>query len=88
MGVFTTLADGTQTAVLNNDVSELSEISYVSESSISAVCWLNKCWALRAGYQTLWIDNLHRADDAFLNTGKDERSLFFHGWHAGVECRR
>ena len=88
MGVFTTLADGTGTAVVNNDVSELSEISYVSESSISAICWLNKCWALRAGYQMLGIGNLHLAEDAFLDTGDDDESLFFHGWHAGLECRR
>jgi hypothetical protein len=87
MGVFTPQADGSVNAVLNNDVSERSEISYVSESSISAVCWLNKCWALRAGYQTLWISDLHLAEDAFLDNDDDE-NLFFHGWHAGVECRR
>jgi hypothetical protein len=76
------------TGSLNNDVSEISEISYVSESSISGVCRLNKCWALRAGYQMLWINNLHLADDAFLGADMDGRSLFFHGWHAGIECRR
>ena len=92
MGVFSTeeFPDGTAafSDVTNNDVSELSEISYVTESSISAVCWLNRCWALRAGYQTLWVGNVHLAEDAFLNTGNDDRNLFFHGWHAGIECRR
>jgi hypothetical protein len=88
MGVSTTLADGTDSSVMNNDVSELSEISYVAESSISAVCRLNKCWALRAGYAALWIGNLHLAEDAFLDTGDDDENLLFHGWHAGVECRR
>jgi hypothetical protein len=74
--------------VANNDVRELSEISYISEASISGVCRLNKCWAVRAGYQALWITNVHLAEDAFLGTDLEGRSLFFHGWHAGVEHRR
>jgi hypothetical protein len=73
---------------VNNDVRELSEICYVAEASISSVCRLNKCWAMRAGYQVLWISNLHLAEDAFLNTGIEERDMLFHGWHAGIECRR
>jgi hypothetical protein len=87
-GVITTAADGTVTSVVNDDRSEPSEISYVSESSITAICKLNRCWALRAGYQTLWIANVHLAEDAFLNTGNDDQNLFFHGWHAGIECHR
>jgi hypothetical protein len=104
MGVFTTseFSDNPLTAaneartdfsdVVNNDVSELSEISYIAEASLSGVCRLNKCWALRAGYQALWITDLHLAEDAFLNgsidVGMESRDLFFHGWHAGVEHRR
>jgi hypothetical protein len=74
--------------VFNNDVRELSEISYIGEASLSGVCRLNKCWALRAGYQALWITDLHIAEDAYLNNGIDSRDMFFHGWHAGVEHRR
>lgn len=74
--------------VTNLDKTELSEISYVSEASLSASCRLNRCWGLRAGYQVLWITNLHLADDAYLNTGIDTQDMVFHGWHAGVECRR
>ena len=101
MGQFTTqeFADDTSTEdfnesridradVVNNDVSELSEISYIAEASISGVCRLNKCWALRAGYQAMWITDLHLAEDAFLNGDNIGRDLFFHGWHAGVEHRR
>jgi hypothetical protein len=104
MGVFTTqeFSDNPATVaneartdfsdVVNNDVSELSEISYIAEASLSGVCRLNKCWALRAGYQALWITDLHVAEDAFLNgsidVGMESRDLFFHGWHAGVEHRR
>ncbi|MEX2306387.1 MAG: hypothetical protein WD738_02270 [Pirellulales bacterium] len=101
MGIFTTqqIADDTSTVgvnearidfsdVVNNDVRELSEISYHAEASLSAVCRLNKCWALRAGVQGLWVANVHLAEDAYLEGETDGRSLLFHGWHAGVECRR
>jgi hypothetical protein len=74
--------------VVNNDVREYDEISYVTEASISGVCRINKCWALRAGYQAMWINNVHLAEDAYLGTDLEGRSLFFHGWHAGVEHRR
>ena len=100
MGVYTTqtFADNTRTTtfdesrtdpsnIVNNDVRTLSEISYESEASLTGVCRLNKCWALRAGYQVLWINHLHLADAAFLGeTGSED--LLFHGWHAGIECRR
>jgi hypothetical protein len=101
MGVFTTqtFADNTRSTgvgdgrtdtsnVINNDARDLSEISYVSEASLTGVCRLNKCWALRGGYQFLWIDNLHLAEAAFLGNPEQSDSLFFHGWHAGIECRR
>jgi hypothetical protein len=74
--------------VVNNDVREYDEISYVTEASISGVCRINNCWALRAGYQAMFINNVHLAEDAYLGTDLESRSLFFHGWHAGVEHRR
>jgi hypothetical protein len=74
--------------VVNNDVREYDEISYITEASISGVCRINKCWALRAGYQAMLINNVHLAEDAYLGTDLEGRSLFFHGWHAGVEHRR
>ncbi len=74
--------------IVNNDARDLSEISYVSEASLTGVCRLNKCWALRGGYQILWIDNLHLADAAYLGNPEQSDSLFFQGWHAGIECRR
>jgi len=101
MGIFTTqqITDDTSTTginesridfsnTVNNDVREYSEVSYVGEASLSGVCRLNKCWALRGGYQALWIANLHLADDAYLGNENANEDLFFHGWHAGVECRR
>ncbi len=102
MGVYTTqtFADNTRSldgtgagrtdtsSIVNNDARDLSEISYVSEASITGVCRLNKCWALRAGYQILWIGNLHLADAAFLGNPDQSDNLRFQGWHAGIECRR
>ena len=52
--------------IVNNDVREYSEISYHGEASLTGVCRLNKCWALRGGYQALWIANVHLAEDAYL----------------------
>jgi hypothetical protein len=40
------------------------------------------------GYQVLYIDGVHLASDAYLNSTIDDRSLIFHGWHVGLECRR
>jgi hypothetical protein len=102
MGIFTTqtVTDDVSTTAFNeartdvsntitNDVRSLSEISYTTEASLSAVCRLNRCWSLRAGYQVLWVTSVHLAEDAYLNDGETfGRDLLFHGWHAGIECRR
>lgn len=101
MGVYTTqaFADNTRSTsatdsrvdtsnIVNNDTRDYAEISYVSEASLTGVCRLNKCWALRGGYQVLWMNNLHTADNAYLGNPEETNSMLFHGWHAGVECRR
>jgi hypothetical protein len=76
--------------VENRDVSDLNEISYLAEASITDICRLNRCVALRGGYQILWINNVHLAEDEFLMpVGEDlNRGLVFQGWHAGIEYRR
>jgi hypothetical protein len=100
-GIFSTqvFADNTATNAIdesridfadtvNNDVRELDEISYHAEASLTGVCRLNKCWALRGGYQALWLANIHQAEDGYVHNETWGRDLFFHGWHAGIECRR
>jgi hypothetical protein len=77
-----------QSNVVNNDVRTISEISYEAEASLTAVCRLNKCWALRSGYQVLWMNHIHTADAAYIGGGDFSQDLLFHGWHAGIECRR
>jgi len=78
----------TKVTTSNLSIIEESNIAYIGEASLTGVCRLNKCWACRAGYQVLYINGVHLAQDAYLGTGLDERSLIFHGWQAGVECRR
>ena len=74
--------------IVNNDTRDISEIYYMTEASVTAVCRLNKCWALRGGYQFMWMDHIHTADQAFLGNPNADSDLMFQGWHAGLECRR
>jgi hypothetical protein len=74
--------------IVNNDARDFAEVSYEAEASLTGVCRLNKCWALRTGYQVMWMNHIHTADAAFLGTGDFSRDLLFFGWHAGLECRR
>jgi hypothetical protein len=100
-GIFTTqqIADDTSTIAVDEsridfsdavivDAREYDEISYHAEASLTSVCRLNRCWALRAGYQCLWVANLQLAEDAYLGNANTTEDLFFHGWHFGIECRR
>lgn len=85
---------GTTNVVSNSNLASanLAEIAYHYEASISGVCRLNKCWAMRAGYQVLMINGLRLADESFLDPDifldNGTHSLLFQGWHAGIECRR
>jgi hypothetical protein len=72
----------------NLDISNPSEVATIGEASLTGVYRLNRCWALRGGYQVLWLSGISTAQDAFLNTGVETRDLLFHGCHFGIECRR
>jgi hypothetical protein len=100
-GIFTTqtVADDTDTTAVNEtdvdfsnivvtDARTYDEISCVAEASVTGVCRLNRCWSLRGGYQALFISNVHLAETAFFGNDNVGQDLFFHGWHAGFECRR
>ena len=73
---------------------EPTDIAYLAEASISTVCKLNRCCAIRCGYQALWIDGLHLAEDVYVNEGLGlsmplgRHDFFLHGWHVGLEYRR
>jgi hypothetical protein len=72
----------------NTVATELTEMAYLGEASLTGICRLNKCWALRCGYQVMWIEGLHLADDAFLTSQTDSQGLLFQGCHIGFEHRR
>jgi len=86
----TTQTPDDSTTLISSNVSssEPSDIAYVAEASITGICRLNRCWALRGGYQVLWIDGLRLAEDVYLNDRLDRHDLVLHGWHVGLECRR
>jgi len=68
--------------------SQPTDIAYVAEASLTGVCRLNRCCALRGGYQFLWIDGVHIAQDAFTNQDLGGHDFLLQGWHVGIECRR
>jgi hypothetical protein len=100
MSLTTTQFTGDDTATIGNqartdvsstsnlDISNPSDVATIGEASLTGVFRLNRCWALRGGYQVLWIDGVSLAQDAFLNTGETSSSLLFQGCHVGIECRR
>jgi hypothetical protein len=49
---------------------------------------VNRCLAVKAGYQFLWIGGLHLASDAYLDSFAGSRDMWFDGWHVGAEYRR
>jgi len=83
-------SDGSSSQQVNSNLTivEESMVSYVGEASLTAVCRLNRCWACRVGYQMLLISNVNLAQDAYLGESVDGQSMIFHGWSAGIECRR
>jgi hypothetical protein len=68
--------------------SQVSNVAYAAEASLTGVCRLNKCVALRGGYQFLWVQGVRMAENAYLGSDLPERQLTFQGWHVGVEYRR
>jgi hypothetical protein len=61
-----------------------AEIAFLGEAAFTGICRVNKCVALRLGYQAMWLYGAHLASDPFAETS----SVFFHGVHFGLEYRR
>jgi hypothetical protein len=68
--------------------SEPSDVAYLAEASITAICRLNRCVALRGGYQFFWVDGLALAEDAYLDQPLGRHNFLMQGWHVGIEYRR
>jgi hypothetical protein len=67
---------------------EFSELAFVGEAGITGVFRLNRCVALRAGYQVLAVNGVGTGIDAFLSPGFDPTTLVYHGGHFGLEYVR
>jgi hypothetical protein len=78
----------TTTEVRTSTIQEFSELSFVGEAGVTGVFRLNRCVALRAGYQVLVMDRVGQGLDAFLAPGLNPTTLVYHGGHFGVEYVR
>lgn len=69
---------------------ERTLMALAGEAEIALVCKLNRCLALRSGYQAMVIDGVELADDAFINFDQnpERETRFYHGFFGGVEYRR
>ncbi len=66
---------------------ESTEAAFVGEVSAALVWKLNRCFALRGGYEAIYLHGVHMGNDAFM--GRDEsESTLIHGLFAGLEYRR
>jgi hypothetical protein len=76
------------TQVTSSSIQEFSELSFVGEAGVEGVFRLNRCVALRAGYQVLVMDQVGQGLDAFLSPGVNPTSIVYHGGTFGVEYVR
>ena len=76
------------TEVQTGMTQEFSELAFAGEAGITGVLRLNRCVALRGGYQVLVVNGVGQGIDAFLAPGLDPTTLVYHGGHFGVEYVR
>lgn len=67
---------------------EFSELAFVGEAGVTGVLRLNRCVALRGGYQVLAVNGVTQAIDAYFTPGMDSSTLVYHGLRFGVEYQR
>jgi len=80
---FTVAVNGAPVADLRQDG---TEGAFVGELGIVATYQLSDHWALRGGYQLLWIDGAVLADENFGGSFDQSGDVFYHGALAGVEA--
>ena len=69
-------------------VRNFSDIALIGEAGVSAVVRLNRCVALRGGYQVMAIDGVGEGLDAFFVPGLEGTTLVYHGMSFGLEYQR
>lgn len=66
-------------------------VAFVGDLNLSAGCRLTSVWAIRAGYNLMWIDRVALAPDQFHGFGFENQqvaidgSVFLHGANVGFE---
>lgn len=65
-----------------------SEISFIGEVGVTAVFRLNRCVAIRGGYQALVMDGVGTGLDAYFDPGLNGTTVLYHGARFGLEYQR
>jgi len=76
------------TTVSNSIRRDFNELAFLGEAGITATLRLNRCLALRSGYQVMVIDGVGEAMDAYFAQDLTSRTALFHGLQFGLEYRR
>ncbi len=69
-------------------VGRFTEMAFVGEAGLNAIVRINRCLALRAGYQAMVLDRVGQALDASLAPGLNPQNVVVQGARFGVEYRR
>lgn len=83
-------SEATQTVTQVNTVvrRDFTDMAFLGEAGVTAVVRLNRCVAVRAGYQALATDGVGQGLDAFFASGLNPDRLFYHGAQFGIEYVR
>jgi hypothetical protein len=65
-----------------------ANLAFTTEASLAGVWQVNRCVALRSGYQVLFLSGVELAEDLWIGGAPVDRDLVLHGWFAGFEYRR
>ncbi|QDU56004.1 BBP7 family outer membrane beta-barrel protein [Aeoliella mucimassa] len=71
----------------NRVKTERTELSFAGEASVALIWKINSCFALRTGYEVMYITDVELANDAYLGLN-DTHDMLYHGGFAGFEYRR
>jgi hypothetical protein len=89
-GVFADVADADRSIAINGgtifaDRVDDTDAAFLGEIGIVAAYDLNDCWALRGGYQLLWINGAALASEQIEPEINLSGDLFYHGALLGLE---
>jgi hypothetical protein len=67
---------------------KFQEVAFLGEAGLTVVTRLNRCVALRGGYQILGVTNVGQGLDGYFASGFNGDALVLHGLHFGLEYER